>query len=740
MFHSSKKLWLAFFLLVAGHRSAFGFSVLGPLSGAGSEAFQKAPIGYALPGDIASPRNLGDEYRWNVPTVYYTCDATFLRYFGSNGLAAVDSAFAVLNSLTNVSSYSQSLSEWPLTTSRYNETALALSLLDVKSTTLGAMMEQLALGAPDRWVWCLHDRYTAGLTCPNFDYLVIQRNYDPASQIYSPYVNGTLYDYEIFETCLLSPNPFPFDADTLPYATDPTTSFSAVASQAFQLGQYYTGLTRDDVGGLRYLLAATNKFVESAGFNSLQLYTNKSAYTNIISTNLALFTAQALTNNQAALQALYPNLAILSVTNVFTNLITTNITAYFTNNSLNPAGTLTLVLATNFTTNVANYYNYTFGNVLTNHHYTKGFVTTQKTNITFGTSPFSPAGGGTLTTNVTSTTVLATNYINGDYFILPTNLFNFQIVSTQLVSVVSVTNVVVIATNAPGVTNINGVSFTMNIITYFTNYSYNIYPIQYVSNSVALRQGIEKIRYIRRDFDSLLGTYWAPITNTYNLTAVTNAAPFTQTFLRVVTQPDVLFTAQDLEPGPAAVPAIFNFARTTNNFNTSQIPTNQPGPGTIEPQITITFNKVGPLYINNGPFFVVGGPAYSGDANSTLSFIWGSFDGTTNAPIIYPDTTSLASLESQVFFQVLNQLLPPGSISGNNAGNPYSIQLQAQGASPPFTWANPSGLPAGLSVSTDGILTGSLAGAVVGTYDFTVQATDSVGRTAQSQFFIEIDP
>ena len=42
--------------------------------------------------DIA-PKNIGEEYRRNTPVMYYTFDANFLDYFGSNGVAAVDSAF-----------------------------------------------------------------------------------------------------------------------------------------------------------------------------------------------------------------------------------------------------------------------------------------------------------------------------------------------------------------------------------------------------------------------------------------------------------------------------------------------------------------------------------------------------------------------------------------------------------------------------------------------------------------------
>src|SRR5206468_769402 len=80
-----------------------------------------------------APHNLGEEYRWSVPILYYTYDPSFLDYFGAVGAAQVDSAFAILNNLTNVSSYSTELSEFPLDEARVNYTARALHLFDLKS-------------------------------------------------------------------------------------------------------------------------------------------------------------------------------------------------------------------------------------------------------------------------------------------------------------------------------------------------------------------------------------------------------------------------------------------------------------------------------------------------------------------------------------------------------------------------------------------------------------------------------
>jgi hypothetical protein len=205
----------------------------------------------------------------------------------------------------------------------------------------------------------------------------------------------------------------------------------------------------------------------------------------------------------------------------------------------------------------------------------------------------------------------------------------------------------------------------------------------------------------------------------------------------VITAPDILFTTADLTAGPGQPTAISALARSFPNFNTSQVATNQAGPGTIEPGIVVTFNNVGPVFINSGPYFLVGGINYSPDANSSYVFQWGSFDGTTNAPIVYPDTLSLASLEAQIYFQITNTPVT------TKVNLPFSEQLGALGATPPYSWslaANSPGLPPGLTngVSSSGMISGTPT--TTGTYDFTVQATDQGQRITQKVITITVTP
>jgi hypothetical protein len=346
------------------------------------------------------------------------------------------------------------------------------------------------------------------------------------------------------------------------------------------------------------------------------------------------------------------------------------------------------------------------------------------------------------------TTTTFSPFPNGDFYLIPSNALcsttGFQFINAQLTNVIMVTNVIgtnnitISGNGNPSVTN--GQSAGILQVTYFTNYTYVVYPIQCVTNSVELREGMDKIAFVRQDFDSLLGTDWTPVTNYYNLTAVTNGAPVVQTFQRIINRPDILIVAKDQINGPATQFYIAVFNNLTANYNATNASSDGIGPGTIvaTPQIQFVFGKGGgPIFINGGGFF------FQSQASAAPFFEWGSFDGTTNAPVVYPSSLSLSGLSTQVFFQILSGLLPTGSVSGNGAGNPYTTQLQAQGASPPFTWAldtNSAALPGGLSLSAGGVISGPLTGDTPGIYDFKVDATDTVGRITQKSLFIQINP
>lgn len=743
-------------MLGLGVRCASAFSLLGPF-----EAYQVTELTYRVGGDLGGPHNLGEEFRRNTPVMYYTFDANFLDYFGTDGSNAVVQAFEIMNALTNVSAYSQGLSEFPMEAQSRNYQAEALQLLDLKSVTLLLIVEQMGLAEPDRYTWSLHDRIM-GSPCPQTGgYTVIKRNFDPVfsttDQLQpTSYVNGTLYSYFLQEFCTGTP----FLADAVEYPVDPLgDTFTPVAAGfsvdlfrggiGLDFGGFYNGLTRDDVGGLRYLLRTNNMNIEDAGFDTFTFITNNSTFQLLVTSNLNLFLSQALTNNAATLNLLYPDLVITGTTLIFTNLVTTNFFAYFTNAPYAPFGSpATLVTNVTFSTNVAIWFNHTFGNVVTNSYYTNGVSTLLTTTV--GPCTYGPVGS--ICTN-TTTQDFSGPMVVGDFFIIPTNLCEFSIVSTQLVQVLTTTNLIVVATNAPTTTNVNNQQFTQSIITYFTNTVFIVHPVVCPSNSVALRQGIEKINFVRRDFDSLLNRFFYPITNFYTLYAVTNNTLFPQRVERVVTQPDFLITAEDLatttaDPllGAPAVARNLNFD--TNNINPTVA---FAGPGTLLPSTAFIFDKVGPIYLNFFNGFFLGGTVgfITAETNQIQLLVWGSFDGTTNAPVVYPNGTSITNLENSVLIQVS----PSGPVTNGavqlpngNVGVEYAAAFggfTAIGGQPPYSWGMSPGsaLPPNLVLNANGTITGAPDASTAGlTFDFVIRMTDAGSRFVDRPYAITINP
>ncbi len=70
----------------------------------------------------------------------------------------------------------------------------------------------------------------------------------------------------------------------------------------------------------------------------------------------------------------------------------------------------------------------------------------------------------------------------------------------------------------------------------------------------------------------------------------------------------------------------------------------------------------------------------------------------------------------------------------------YQANLATSGGNGPFTWKVSSGsLPSGLSLSSSGVITGTLASSVgTGNYTFTIQATDSGNATAKTAFTLGV--
>jgi len=776
--------------LAAGAPAAWGFALGGPLTG---EPWQTPVIGYQLPGDITTPRNLGEEYRRNSPVVYYYFDANFRDYFGSNGVYAIEQAIAVFNNISNVSQYSLNLTEVPTQAQRENYRAEALSLMDMKSLMMTILCEQMGLVSPERYVWTLHDREHFGnVTCPAGQaYEVVQRSFDPIPSPLnqfqnSSYVNGTLYSYTIAEFCDAPGTPP--NAFTVPFPVDPldfgfTSIAGAVDNTAISIsggiirGRFFTGLTRDDVGGLRYLLRTNNLNFEGGGSNTVSYVTNNSPQL-LVTSNLTLLAQQSLTNNAATLAGLYPGLAILNSTPIFTNIYTTNFSAYFTNSPTAPYGSAPqLKFTTNVTVTVATYYQQTFGNLFTIKYTPQGWnlyplytipapiggvpVSVLTESVGFTSSPYFPVGStnsiGTnvvvLSTNSTFQTYTTNDY-SGDFVILPPNLCSVQILFSQLTNVIPSTNVIVTAFNNPIFTNTSGglISYTQSLVSYFTNHVFVVNPVLCTTNALGWRQGIEKVRFVRipdNGLDELNYALYNPITNNYNVTTFdpTNNVYVTQRNQRLVLFPDILITAQDLAgvPGNSILDGAIYGRNISFSPSTAYNLAYQglAGPGTIETQPAaaqvganalnaVIWNKSGPLYGNTWP----DSATLQAEALQIPLIILGSFDGTTNAPVVYPNGTSIENIENLFLIQVLPQSLPLG-----NASVPYqTTTFSATGGTAPYTWTlapGSSSLPPGLTLSSGGTISG--VPTQDGTFDFVVRLADASGRVADYNYSITIN-
>ena len=508
----------------------------------------------------------------------------------------------------------------------------------------------------------------------------------------SDYVNAELYSYYIYENCG-AVGASPPDVDALEIPVDPLNNNPPVASgfgeDALLVGAFYTGLTRDDMGGLRYLMSSNNWFAAGAGY--LETSAGGSVATSGggsggSPTNLTTSSLADLSLDPTTLQALIPDIAITSTT-------------------------------TNIVSGLTNFVN-TFGNVVTYSSTPNTTVQILTTNV--APIPKAPVGSPNVT-NVTTGSPFLTNLESGDFYIVPTNSCGLNILQTTSTNVTASTNLFLVGTNS------GGQLFSQSLIEQFTNHELSATlctnaPGTTNNNAVVGDfQGIGKVQFVRvpdGGYDYQTGQFYAPITNTYSMVVIKNGQPSTVAFQRVVTRPDFIFTGASLFVGPGNPLNTSIVERSTPNFINSRLAAKLAGPGIIDPtgptNIVITLNTVGPFYANSSSFLT--GP------NANRSFLWGSFDGSTNVPIVYPNTTSITNLEAETLMEIL-----PASLPDAVKGVHYSESLSASGGTPSYTWSLASGsaaLPTGLTLSSGGVISGTPTQS--GTFDdIAVKLTDS---------------
>jgi hypothetical protein len=270
--------------------NAHAFALLGPF-----QPWMQTTNGVFFSSDIGGPMCISNEYRWNVPVVTYGFDQSFLDNFGTNGVAAVESAIQILNSLPPASQIA--LTNYPFDSRPISFVAQSQSLYDLKSQTLSLLLEHLGLAQPTRYVYVLKQwdssllpSYPNGFSSPlswpdgTIPEFVLQLNFDPQTLDASTYINHNLYSAFIS----ISPNQY----GMIPIAVDPlASSYTAVTdsslnsggvvnNEIYNGGGFYTGLTYDDVGGLAYLLSTNNVNYENLLPNIVGIGTNANSFVN----------------------------------------------------------------------------------------------------------------------------------------------------------------------------------------------------------------------------------------------------------------------------------------------------------------------------------------------------------------------------------------------------------------------------------------------------------------------------
>jgi hypothetical protein len=233
--------------------------------------------------------DIGQGYRWNVPMVTYAFDQSFVDFFGSNGVAAVEGAIAILNGLPPASALI--LTNFPLQVIRQNFLAQSDYDYDLKSAALVLLLEQLGIGQPTPNIFDLRQWDPIFLTHPDelswppetIPNLIIQRNFDPETFEPSRSVNGVNWSGNVLVDgasldvveFLIDPMQPPLTAiaDLTPF------QLSSLGGYLMQSGGLYcNGLTRDDVGGLAYLLSTNTLYFEKLLSDVSGTGTNANSY------------------------------------------------------------------------------------------------------------------------------------------------------------------------------------------------------------------------------------------------------------------------------------------------------------------------------------------------------------------------------------------------------------------------------------------------------------------------------
>ena len=172
-----------------------------------------------------------------------------------------------------------------------------------------------------------------------------------------------------------------------------------------------------------------------------------------------------------------------------------------------------------------------------------------------------------------------------------------------------------------------------------------------------------------------------------------------------------------------------------------------PAAGTLTATYAAPYTQTFTAGGSSGPYsYVLAGALPAG-----VAFSGNTLSGTPTAPGSYPITvtaTDTALTGAGAPFSIarnytLNVPAPsivvnPATLPNPTAGTPYSQTLIATGGASPYGFAVSAGsLPSGLTLSTGGVLSGTSF--QIGTFNFTVTATDTNGQTGARAYTVTIN-
>jgi hypothetical protein len=302
--------------------------------------------------------------------------------------------------------------------------------------------------------------------------------------------------------------------------------------------------------------------------------------------------------------------------------------------------------------------------------------------------------GAVPTTTNYITTVMNDNCPHGEIIILPTtNVVGYHFTDMQFERVNTLTNLLTPTNNlanpggalpgqggglgAGGAAITNFVGVMEDEVWQSTNHAYLAYPIVLQTNALLLG-GVDKIRYLRMQNKSLVGTQLEPLvpsspsvakykfpdlekqtftyvipnagvglTNrvgeyVYEMDYVVEGVRKTGKFIKFFTSPDITIIALN---APATLttgfvpPAVID-----NNAINGVWSQGLYGPGVIQPSgnMVIGFNKIGTHWDLDTSY-------YLNEENQSPGWTWGHYDGSMSEPMLFPNSLTIRDLERQVY-------------------------------------------------------------------------------------------